>query len=87
MPLDGGASPKMKTKKLDIQDDINTDYESNTKSRLMVSSQMRGRGRETYGSRISSIDDFKRTSIEHEKLADFQYNSAFKESLESLKNI
>lgn len=48
---------------------------------------MRGRGSVTYGERISSIEDFKRTSVEHEKLAEFQHSAGYRESLESLKNI
>ena len=53
----------------------------------MLSSHMCGRGSMNYGSRISSIGELKRASIEHEKLADFQHSTAFRESLESLKNI
>ena len=70
MPLEGGESPTMKVKKLEIQEDT-MDYKTQSNSRLMLSSQMRGRGSMNYGSRISSIEDFKRVSIEHGKLADY----------------
>ena len=84
LPINGGESPKINNKK--VSEDMNTDYKTQP-SRLMLSSQMRGRGSKNYGSRISGIDELKRKSIEHEKLAEFQHSNAFRESLESLKNI
>jgi hypothetical protein len=50
MPLEGGESPVLKTKKLSIQED----YASMTQ--LMLKKNMRGRGSLIFDSQKSSID-------------------------------
>jgi hypothetical protein len=65
MPLEGGESPKLKTKVLELKE-----FDLKESLRLMLKNNMKGKGTYSYFQKINSIEELRRKSIEQDRMAE-----------------